>query len=365
MKRCGIITIHKVPNYGATFQAFALQQFISSLNKVDVEIIDYRMNEKTACNKGRNRFRSKVCGILKNIPLYLSKKKKDKRFTDFWAKYYNLSPLSYNGDKEIFANPPYYDVYIAGSDQLFNLELTNNSKAFYLQFSEGKKIAYSTSFGMKGIQDTFLPIMKNAFPSFSSISVREKSASDYIKKEMGLACQTTVDPVLLLNKDEWGAYSHKVRLPGKYIFVYIMSDNDNINPTIQWVERETGLPVVAIKTFDNNPHVNAHFVEDAGPSEFLYIIGHAEFVITNSYHGSLLSIINRKSLCILEEKAFINDQRYKEVLNKAGMAGKIIPYKTDWKVFDFNDYVIDGTKAYERLYDWIKDSKNFIINNIR
>lgn len=365
MKRCGIITIHKVPNYGATFQAFALLKFINNLKRVDVEIIDYQMNGTLVYDKSCNRVIRKIWGILNNFPLYLSRKKKDKKFAEFWEKNYILSLRSYNGDEDIFSNPPCYDIYIAGSDQLFNLELTNNSSAFYLQFAKGRKISYSTSFGMKGIQKSFRPLMEKTLPSFSSISVREKSACEYIKKEMGLECRTTVDPVLLLNRDEWSVYSRKVRLPAKYIFVYIMSDNENINPTIQWVKQKANLPVVAIKTFDNNPHVKARFIEDAGPSEFLYLVEHAEFVITNSYHGSLLSIINRKSLFVLEEEAFINDQRYVEMLDKAGMTGKIVPHKTDWNSFDFNNYIIDGAKAYDRLSEWINESRSYIDDNIR
>ena len=132
--RCGIITIHNIPNYGATFQALGLFQYLVNQG-YEVEFIDYSMNKPVASNTCKRSTLKKLLSLPKkllNYQYYLNSKTKATAFAKFWNKHYKLSKHHYSGDNEFFDATLNYTVAISGSDQLFNLSLTNQSEGYFL-----------------------------------------------------------------------------------------------------------------------------------------------------------------------------------------------------------------------------------------
>ena len=365
--KCGIITMHKVVNYGATFQALALYKNICKIPGLDVEFIDYKMNPppKTKIVNKRSIF-SKVTKNLnrvRNVKRYFNVKKREKKFISFWNNHYILSKKKYSGDDSITKYCDYYDLCIAGSDQLFNLKLTNHSIGYFLPIDAGKKISYSTSFGMNGLDKSYKNIITKYLSDFDALSVREQDALDVLTKWTGKKCVVSADPVFLLSLEEWRCIAKPVKIPDRYIFCYIMSDNPNIEECIKWIKSKEDIPVIVVKTHKKKLTIKCKYYESLGPDEFLYIILHASYVVTNSFHGCALSFIFGKKVFSLEEKQYIGDKRYKAMFFHAQTEGKIVPYDTNWNNYDFEENLIDGRIAYKNMSKWINESKEYIQKN--
>ena len=362
----GIITIHKKVNYGATFQALALLTFIKKYISDDVELIDYRMNS----SRSGNEFNS----ISRNIQVkfqyithffsYIKSKRRDQYFRDFWDKNYSLSQEMYDGDASIYSNPPKYDVYISGSDQLFNGVITNNSEAYFLTFTDNKKISYSTSFGMSGLLGENKNDVIKKLGLYSAISVREQSAAESLSESMHRAISVVADPVFLLSRQEWTQFERRIQLPSKYIFCYLMSDNPNILPTIEWLRTTIGqnIPVVLFKTCSEKLHINncknySHF----GPAEFLYCLRNADYVVTNSFHGTAFSIIMETDFwTIKNKKAGLDNSRMDTLLDTFNLSSR--------HLLDINkicDSKVDFQSVSEILDTVRESSKNRLLESIK
>lgn len=151
----------------------------------------------------------------------------------------------------------------------------------------------------------------------------------------------------------------------RYIFCYIMSDNPNIRQVIQWIKsKESDIPTIIVKTCKQKLSITGREESGSGPAEFLSLLSNASYVVTNSFHGCALGIIYNKKIFSLEEKRFIGDQRYKAMLGKASVYNKIVPYDTDWSVFNFEDHIIDGSIVYKNLTSWIEESKSYLNESI-
>ncbi len=365
---CGIITIHNVANYGATFQALGLFQYLRNQN-VDAEFIDYSMNRNIQQNVVRRKFMSRILLLLKklfNYRYYLNSRKKTEAFKKFWNQYFEISTNHYLGDDEFLKASLNYDIAIVGSDQLFNLSLTNNSETYFLPNYRNYKISYSTSFGMNGLSIKNEEKVVNFLKGFNRLSIREESVAAFLKAKYGFEIQVSVDPVYLLTREEWKCFETPVKLPDKYVFCYLMSDNPNIKQVIKWIkEKEKNIQIVIVQTCKQKLSIEGHNFSDSGPAEFLTLLANASYVVTNSFHGCALGIIYKKKIFSLEEERFIGDQRYIAMLGRAEVYDKIVPYNTDWGVFDFKKHVIDGETVYEKLKFWIQTSKTYINESIQ
>lgn len=367
-KRCGIITIHNVPNYGATLQAYSLLYYINNQPGIEAELIDYHMNSNEQKHVKPGNIMTKFlikAGKIRYIKRYFDIKKREKSFAKFWDKYYIKSAEEYFGDRQFALNPPRYDLYIAGSDQLFNINLTNQSYAYFFKYNKGKKISYSTSFGMDGLSQENMIRIKEMLNDFYAISIREKSASRFLQESIRKKITVTADPVFLLSKKEWESLCLQIDLPSRYIFCYLMSDNPNISETINWLVKKEKMPIYVMHTYKGKMIFKSRIVNDLSPQGFLTYIRNATYVVTNSFHGSALSIIFGSNLFSLEEQKYVGDQRFEAMFEAGDIVGKRVPYDADWGSFDFNSYLIEGDKAYEKMGDWIEMSKDFLNNSLR
>lgn len=361
--RCGIITIHNIANYGATFQAFGLFSFLVQQG-YEVEFIDYTMNSSINSVACKQSFLKKILLLpkkIQDIQYYLASKSKASAFARFWSQHYKLSKDHYSGDKEFLDAILNYDVAISGSDQLFNLTLTNHSVGYFLPNIKTYKVSYSTSFGMDGLSTANEKETLRFLREYNRLSVREESVAEYLRCKYGIQAAVSVDPVFLLSKEDWRYYEKPLKLPKRYIFCYIMSENPNISRVIQWIKSKEGkIPAIIVKTCKQRISVKGRDESGRGPAEFLSLVSNATYVVTNSFHGCALGIIYNKKIFSLEEERFIGDQRYKAMLGRASVYERIVPYDTDWSKFDFENHLIDGFIAYQKLSPWIEESKSYL-----
>ena len=296
MKRIGILTMHRVQNYGSALQAYALQEYVSRLG-YDVELIDYIFpNGK---HKKRRPLKKRIRSLLFKWVFGLPLLRKSKRFARFYDAYYRCSALRFDNPESLMKYDYPYDVLMTGSDQVWNPIHILADTSFFLPFAHAHtpKVAYAPSFSVASLPEGFDTIIRPYIEAYSHISVREKSGLDIVKaltdKEVSMVC----DPTLLLTKEDWGALAvqSEIKVSGPYILVYVLSYAYNpypaINAIIEKVQQELDLPLILLDApVLDMKFKNARFIKDAGPAEFLHLVQHASFVITTSFHGTAFAL---------------------------------------------------------------------------
>ncbi len=280
MNTVGIMTFHFADNYGAILQCYALNKVINNFSGYHAEIINFL----PAQYKYPKRWKD----------TYTEQKFKNKRFLfDKFLK--NECKISQDRFSIVTGNQ--YDYYCVGSDQVWNTLPMYEEYFFPHTASEAKRISYAASLGI-GINDTKLnkDMLKKHLPRFKNISVRETEHVKLIEDLTGSNCERVLDPTLLLEKEEYEKIAVTERNPyGNFIFLYWLNHN-NPAPGVELtnaLSRRYNLPVIhsiidaPSYMFANNG--GCMFYE--GINDFLWYVKNAKFVITNSYHGTIFSIL--------------------------------------------------------------------------
>ncbi len=311
MNKIGIITIDKVNNYGAELQAFALQKKLEKLG-YDCEIIDYlyyknwkfkdtNLSKPFAPMSGKEqlaywlKYRLANFVLDKVFPLFHQATRiRLKRFEKFHRENTKFS-RPYHSMIKLYRTPPDYDTYVVGSDQVWNPSASSSIEPYFLTFApkDAKKISYASSFGVSHIAPELQERFKKLLNNIDVISVRETSGVELVKQLTGRNAELVVDPTLLLNKQEWMPYMQAYpNMPERYVLIYQLSDSDAIVKLAKQIGIEKAIPVYRIckRAFHVKKDTGVINILDAGPAEFLSLIAHAEYVVTNSFHGTAFSV---------------------------------------------------------------------------
>ena len=349
MKKIGIATFCKANNYGAVLQAYGLSQFLKKEN--EVEFLDIKFNPKVENNQNEA---IKKIGISQKI---IGKMKK-RKFEKFRKENLIISNEIIHGDKDSNKVQDKYDYYIVGSDQVWNTDITNKTRAFFLDFVKNKpKIAYAASYGKDNLNETEKKWSAKYLNSFNAISVREKQSAMYLKQQLNLNVNVVCDPVFLLDKDEW-IKNNGVKVKNKsYILIYYMENNQTLEKIISNIKKMYDYPIIAIKGGIQKTKGVIH-VDGLGPKEFLNIIYNAKIVITNSFHALAFSIIFNKDVIALEHSKW--NLRIANLLELTENNEKIIKLKDNVNIDLLNEKIINGENAYKTLIPLIKESREFL-----
>ena len=353
MVKIRAIKFHASYNYGSCLQAYALQEYIRKLysNKCDYKIINLRTNVQK--NMYINYFEKKdIKSLIKQKIFYKQKQyimKKEELFENFISNYLNVTKEfeSYTELKKYHWDADYY---IAGSDQLWNLNAKDFNWAYFLDFVDnGKKISYAASFGYDkqswNISET--ERVKNALKKFSYISIREKESFDLVQKLLNKDPQMNIDPTLLYDDSFWSKLSGKKPLvSGDYIFLYNLKGKKYIKLAKQ-ISKALKMPIV-VSQYSNKYELlyGFKFKCDVGPLEFLNLINNAKLVLSSSYHGTIFSILMKKAFYALDGN---KDFRIQTLLNKLNLENRSIDLE-DYKSKIQNAFAIDFTET-EKILD--------------
>lgn len=302
MKKIGIITIHNSPNYGACLQSYALWKYIIDQG-YECEIIDlyrpyqeeYIPSRKFLTSAQRVTFKQRIKKFIKKL-LFPEKKKllfsstAKPKFDEF-NKQITLS-RTYRGPDELYADPPLYDLYISGSDQLWNPEQPYCLEPYFLTFvpSGRKKISYSTSIGLDDISEEDKRDFKKWLASYSDISVREKTAKRLLESFLDKEVIQVADPTFLLDLEIWNSLAIKPIDQKPYLLLFSLYYQADLVEYCLKLCEEAGLSLVVLTQIQ--PESNRYkVVKDAGPREFIGYIAQAEMFITDSFHGTVFSLI--------------------------------------------------------------------------
>lgn len=312
--RASIITMTSTYNYGATLQAFALQEFVKKLG-VDCNLIDHMSAPEKHRKIKLLNFSKKN---LRMLPYKFALQRGYRRFEDFYDKNMNMS-RRYESMDALKTAPPSSDVFISGSDQVWNPRDPKIDR-FLLDFvpDDKLKISYAASMGDPSLPEEVKKKYVRALERFDSISVREAEAQSMIApltdKEVHIHC----DPAFLLSAEEWRKYESPVKglEPGSYILCYMIHMPPWYDSWIKDIKKKTGKKIVFVGLNGVRKITCDKFVRDAGPGEFLWLIDHADTVISSSFHGNVFSLIFGKTLISTPDKK--RPDRIKNLLRRFG-----------------------------------------------
>lgn len=325
------ITCHRAINHGAMLQAFALQKYLLSLGH-DVEIIDYfpEYFEKYGLWHAPQKYKRLGLGwlyVFFKLPSKIIFRKKITVFYKFYNDYILSTKRAYRSISDLRISPPDSNIYIAGSDQIWNTSLRNGlDAAYYLDFGpkEVRRISYAASFAtdclMKGTEN----FVKDELSNFDAISVRESSALDLLN-DLGYSGVQVVDPVFLLSSKEWVDIFHLVnKSKHEYILVYdFMND-----PEIKLIaKRLSHILNCKIYSLFNESYADKNFF-CSSPAMFVELVYNARCVVSNSFHGTAFSIIFHKDFFVLNRKDGLNI-RMRDFLQKYSLSSRLITASVD------------------------------------
>lgn len=351
--KIGIITFHWGTNYGGVLQAFALQEYLKRhIKESEVFMINYApVTHSESIIKCL--FTKQIHKIPSNLVTYF----KEKKFVDFRRKY--LSTTSrYKTNQDLKENPPKFDVYICGSDQIWNPYIIETyGIPYYLNFGSGsiKRISYAVSFGCIEYPADKLDIIAEYIKKFNHLSVRENTGVDILKSRGFLDVNLVPDPTFLFDGDQLLSITQQVTdknlLENGYVFCYSLQSNQRLIKQITDLFKTDGNLLVDTKMFKYS------FI---GIEEWLGFIHSSTFVITNSFHGVVFSILMKRPFIVLPIEGALSgmNDRINTLLKKFDMEDRLVSSydentikllkdkKIDWDKIDVvkNELKATGTK---------------------
>lgn len=353
MKKIGILTFHQAINYGAILQTYALQFVLA--DKFDVSIINYR-SEKFEKEYYKLKLRYKIIKFFYETQKEIKKKK----FIDFSNRRLKLTERI-NEKKELSDFCCNYDYIITGSDQVWNYRITNTDWTYLLDFVEPmKRLSYAASFGVSDIPDDLKEHYRKLLSKFKYITVREKQGQEIIKELCNIDVPVVLDPTLLLNKNDWESICDNKIDRNKYILVYCLRKSKTLLNFAKKLKEDTGLEIIYL-----NPRRKHSFgrcsAAKAGPEEFVELFLNADYIVTNSFHGTIFAInFNKKFVVDLDTGEGNTNSRIEGILDIFGLNNRIVQDVNLNKMYNNIDY----NKINEKISYLREDSLSVLFNMI-
>lgn len=354
LKRVGILTFHRAVNYGAILQSYALQQQLRKLG-LDCEIIDYRCKaienpySPFSINKNEGILR-KVKSIAGMLFKWRGRQRKRRMFYRFLQTHMTLTSSYRNSHKLIGLNSK-FDLFISGSDQVWNHNCTKLDPAYFLDFVQdiNKKNSYAASFGFTEIPKSLRKTYWELLHPFHHISVRERSGVKIIHDLLNREASFNLDPTLLLSRLDWNKLASSSDQFQNYILLYILMDPSKILNVAFKIAEQKNLKIIYLNEDSLGMkirHPNIVFLTSATPEEFLSLFQNARYVLTNSFHGTAFSIIFQKQFMVeIAGREGNKNNRSESLLNLLGLNERIM----DGSAWTQIDQIIDWVTVNERL----------------
>lgn len=358
--KIGILTIHFGTNFGSSLQAYALTEYLNRSGH-DAKIIHYvpeRYNKILFSNVPKNTGKAKaLVYALAALPIRLARRVPFNRFFKTYIPHTEKTVL--DGDV------PEFDVYIVGSDQVWNKDYNGECQGRYLLDFVGdgkKKVSYAASVGKKldDMSEDELSELRAGIESFNGVSVREDSALDILER-IGVEGQFVMDPTFLLDRDGWSSICKKRMYRDRYVLVYALdTEQARLTAIARKIADKIGARVciVAFKKFKNE-NVDKCFTMNT-PDEFVTLVRDAEFVVTNSFHGLAFSVNMQKQFVCVRRGTY--NSRLESLLTLIGMNHRMCDEQT---CLDLVDEVIDYSEINAVLGEKIKESERFLTESIK
>lgn len=380
MKKVALMTWFQHDNYGTVLQSVATTRVIKNMGHC-LEGIDYISEGYDRTTKLEKLLTPSI--VKEKMKRSFKYKKYHKEvYTEDRAQAFkrfkekHLSMRKAQTSSELYRLNKEYDAFICGSDQIWSPREFNSK--YYLDFVEveNKMIAYAPSFGRSVIKKEFAKkrIAEN-LKRFKHLSIREKQGADLIKELTDLEARVVLDPTLLLTAEEWDDYLISVDTPSAYILCYFLGDNEEYWKHVKKLSEQYGLKVIIIPIFKKDFYRGYITLDGIGPGEFLYLVKKASFVCTDSFHGTIFSLLYKRPFLTYKRFSDKNvesqNSRIYNLLNLINLQDRLVSnnrfnidniYKCDFEK-TFNLISVEKHKSMLYLEDSLNDAFKYTFKN--
>lgn len=350
MKKIALVTCYFHPNYGSMLQAYATQKFFDDRS---IPCENIRIDGlKKQIDSSKKKFylkqitnpqilvgtiwrigRKKIAKLLHKQTLGRDLMLRENKFNEFVHQNFHLSRF-YKSIEELSNECKNYSTVLVGSDQLW---LPSNIDADYYTLiwvpDEINKASYATSFGTSYLPVELQSKTKEFLTRFQHISVREETGVKIVRECAGIEAELVCDPTLLFTAEQWMCIQNEEPIiGGKYILCYFLGNNTKDREFAKKLREKTGYKIVALLHLDEYIAKDIGYADetpfDIGPGELINLIRNAQYIVTDSFHGSVFSILNRKifftSRRIKKKGILDTNNRLDSLFDTLGVTGRLI-----------------------------------------
>ncbi len=315
----------KVPNYGSALQAYSTQKVLESLD-CQCDVLDYDHNN---CEHSRKvgipipSLKSHIANLICIKPKHC----KAKKLRDFVTRNLNLTSkfITHKQLEERVGTA--YDLYVVGSDQVWNTKFNHGDSVFLLDFAQAEKkcISLASSFATAQLDEKFVDTYKKALSKFAHVSVRESNGLSVLKSFGIEDGKVLLDPTLWLSREQWNKLGKQcTKQYGKYILLYFLNYAYEFRPYIydvlKYYQEKTGYKILVLEGYadmHDNYNLQMEDMTDTTVPEFLHLFANASLVITTSFHGTAFALNYGVPLVSITPNG--GDDRQSSLLKQVGM----------------------------------------------
>ena len=370
--RIALMTFHSETNFGAVLQAYALQRSILDMG-CSATFLNYRCKGIDDGYRFRYLFKRAAIVTFKNLiylPVYLKKKWV---FHAFVSKYLQVSNQNLNLSRpsQVARINDQFDAFMVGSDQIWNYRLTAFDEAYFLAFvDKGKmKYAYAASFGVESIPNGLKEEYRRLLQGFQIITAREKSGAGIARELIGKEVETVLDPTLLMDRGKWMQMCQSANVrSGNYILVYLLSKSPLLMESAAQLARMLDCDIVVLNSGEVVSGIPTKSIRVGNPITWIRYVSDAQFIVTNSYHGMLFSLIFAKEFLVeCRPTQFNVNSRIFDLLESLGLKDRLVDQNSNVTGLDTIDYarvnpILDGkrTRSLDILQGMLTESSESI-----
>lgn len=333
MKKFGIVSYNiycNFTNYGSALQSWALSQAVNKIGngRWQAVLVDYCpeiLKDKNALNPMEHMWDTdaesrKMCEL--SLPAI---RENYRKFNKFYNEKFCKTAKRYTAENfNQIVQDEGLDGFICGSDTIFCIDEFGFDDGYYANYScmkNGYSVSYAASFGDAHFTPDTYMILNERLQNFKSIGIRENGMVPYIQKHTSIPVQQVIDPTLLLTSDDYDKIADYRLKKEKYLLLYARRYNAEMESFAKKIAAENGWKIIEISLRATNAERHQMFYE-AGVEEFLSLVKHAEFIVTNSFHGMIFSVQYRRPFYVFSREQC--DTKIVELLDTFGIPDRLL-----------------------------------------
>lgn len=347
--KVALMTIWHCGNYGAEMQTYATVKALRQLGH-EVEVIDFRLFEP------RNTLRSKVGKFLNNIsPAH-------KTFEHFWRKYIQNISCHYLLIDELRNNPPKADIYMVGSDQVWNKDITGDRCAAYLlDFGDEqvKRVSYASSIGVSdwSFSESYTHLVAKQLNKFAALSCREITGANVLSQQFGLEVKQVLDPTLL--HLDYKEITGNIQDANTLVFYPLSVGDTSAISFCKDLAEQLNLKYVNANPYQFLPFLPIIWKRNS-IAQWLTAIGGASLVVTGSFHGLAFSLIYHRQFILINDNKQGRNSRMMDLLNYLGLEHRLFRTTEEAMASRVWEDTIDYQLIDEKLNQARNESWNYL-----
>nr|WP_243424376.1 polysaccharide pyruvyl transferase family protein [Gemmiger formicilis] len=370
--RVGLLTFHRAYNYGAVLQCYALNYTLNKLG-YECKVIDYwpdYFKNNYYITKKFSFRHPPVKTWLRHIRVSRILKRRNKNFEKFIQNYILITEKTFETHEQLLNGKIPFDIFVTGSDQVWHNRCAEFDPVYFLAlecFKSKPRFSYAASFGMQQVPTDLRDEYIKRLQGYRKYSVREKSGQVILKDLLNVNANVNCDPTLLLSREEWKKIEDQnMPISNPYVLVYYVKKTKRLQDKAYEFAKKHNCDVICVAC---NMEVSAlrgqaekkrGFIikNDVAPSDFIQLVDNAKMVFTNSFHGTIFSLIFKKD-CFLELKHLDGsfNNRVIELLESLSFQNikgedelELQSEKVDWNTVekawaDLRDHALDYLKS--------------------